>query len=136
MTDIRDRLAQVAAGDNGNTALILTSPLDRKTTTSPPRTPTRRIPTTTESGLPAAPRSSNPARPQPLSRDYPSQHPGPRPGPADPWQVTQHSQPVFSGFDQQPNAPRPQRHVVLAASVFLVFVVLAAIAITLIALLR
>jgi non-specific serine/threonine protein kinase len=138
MAEIRDRLAQVAAGDNGNTALILTSPLERKTLGAPARTPTRRIPTTTESGLPAASRGpASTDAPQPYSSNQPQrQHPASQPGIGEHWQVTQHSQPVFAGFEQQPNAPRPQRHAALAAAVFLVFVVLAVIAITAIALIR
>jgi non-specific serine/threonine protein kinase len=126
MAGIRDRLAQIAAGNAGNTAQILTSPLDRKTSPLPSRPPTRRIPTATESGLPAAPGPA-PQRPTPVSA-------GPAVG--DSWQVTQHSRPGFSGYDQQTPTPSQPRHAALAAAVFLAFVVLAAIAITLIALLR
>jgi serine/threonine protein kinase len=126
MAEVRDRLAQVAAGDNGNTAMILASPLDRTSSNRPQRPPTRRIPTTTESGLPAV-TPSGAAR-----QDAP--HPYPPVAP-DPWQVTQHSQPSYPVFGQQP--PQQQsRHLGLAAAVFLVFVVLAAIAITLIAVIR
>ena len=124
MAGIRDRLAQIAAGDAGNTAQILTSPLDRRTAPLPPRPPTRRIPTTTESGLPAAHGPTTVGRAHPTS------------GVGESWQVTQHSRPVFSGFDQQPGKTDPPRHAALAAAVFLAFVVLAAIAVTLIALLR
>ena len=124
MAGIRDRLAQIAAGDAGNTAQILTSPLDRRIAPLPPRPPTRRIPTTTESGLPAAPGPNTVGRAHPTS------------GVGESWQVTQHSRPVFSGFDQQPGKTDPPRHAALAAAVFLAFVVLAAIAVTLIALLR
>ncbi|ETD30688.1 serine/threonine-protein kinase [Williamsia sp. D3] len=124
MAGIRDRLAQIAAGDAGNTAQILTSPLDRRTAPLPPRPPTRRIPTTTESGLPAAPGPAAVGRAHPTS------------GVGESWQVTQHSRPAFSAFDQQPEKTDPPRHATLAAAVFLAFVVLAAIAVTLIALLR
>ncbi|PHV68784.1 serine/threonine-protein kinase [Williamsia muralis] len=124
MAGIRDRLAQIAAGDAGNTAQILTSPLDRRTAPLPPRPPTRRIPTTTESGLPAAHGPTTVGRAHPTS------------GVGESWQVTQHSRPVFSGFDQPPGKTDPPRHAALAAAVFLAFVVLAAIAVTLIALLR
>ena len=124
MAGIRDRLAQIAAGDAGNTAQILTSPLDRRTAPLPPRPPTRRIPTTTESGLPAAPGPNTVGRAHPTS------------GVGESWQVTQHSRPAFSGFDHQPEKTDPPRHAALAAAVFLAFVVLAAIAVTLIALLR
>ena len=124
MAGIRDRLAQIAAGDAGNTAQILTSPLDRRIAPLPPRPPTRRIPTTTESGLPAAPGPNTVGRAHPTS------------GVGESWQVTQHSRPVFSGFDHQPGKTDPPRHAALAAAVFLAFVVLAAIAVTLIALLR
>ncbi|PYE14623.1 serine/threonine protein kinase [Williamsia limnetica] len=127
MAEVRDRLAQVAAGDNGNTAMILASPLDRPSPGRPPhRPPTRRIPTTTESGLPAVTSSG------PRWQDAAQTHPPVTP---DPWQVTQHSQPSAPVFGLQP--PQPQsRHLGLAAAVFLVFVVLAAIAITLIAVIR
>lgn len=124
MAGIRDRLAQIAAGDAGNTAQILTSPLDRRIAPLPPRPPTRRIPTTTESGLPAAPGPATVGRAHPTS------------GVGESWQVTQHSRPAFSGFDHQPEKTDPPRHAALAAAVFLAFVVLAAIAVTLIALLR
>ena len=124
MAGIRDRLAQIAAGDAGNTAQILTSPLDRRIAPLPPRPPTRRIPTTTESGLPAAHGPTTVGRAHPTS------------GVGESWQFTKHSRPVFSGFDQQPGKTDPPRHAALAAAVFLAFVVLAAIAVTLIALLR
>lgn len=130
MAEIRDRLAEVAAGDSGNTAMILTSPLDRANRGQPSRPPTLRIPTATESGLPAA--TSHDRSQSGQASQWP---PGPqsqRPPAPDPWQVTQHSQPVFG---QQP-PQQQQRHLGLAAAVFLVFVVLAAIAITLIAVAR
>jgi non-specific serine/threonine protein kinase len=124
MAGIRDRLAQIAAGDAGSTEQILTSPLDRRTAPLAPRPPTRRGPTTTESGLAAAPGPATVGRVHPTS------------GVGEWWQVTQHSRPVFSGFDQQSEKTDPPRHAALAAAVFVAFVVLAAIAVTLIALLR
>lgn len=133
MAQIRDRLAEVAAGDAGNTAMVLTSPLDRTYRGGPQRPATRRIPTTTESGLPAASPHDRPPPGRPAEWA-----PGPQsqpPSVPDPWQVTQHSQPSYPVFGQQPPQPQ-QRHLGLAAAVFLVFVVLAAIAITLIAVAR
>jgi eukaryotic-like serine/threonine-protein kinase len=138
MAQVRDRLAQVAAGDNSNTALILTTPLDRRPSGTPHRTTTRRIPTATESGLPAVtgvpgpdPQAGNPAWPNPS--------PTSRPAGPDPWQATEvpgPSYPASWAAAQPPNQQSPQRHLGLAAAVFLVFVMLAAIAITIIALVR
>lgn len=139
MPEIRDRLAEVAAGSTGNTSMILTSPLERTYRGGPSRPPTRRIPTTTESGLPAVTSfdQSQPSRPTqwppPAAQTYPPET-GPPAAPGA-WQVTQHSQPSYPVFGQQP-PQQPQRHLGLAAAIFLVFVVLAAIAITLIAVMR
>ena len=141
MVQVRDRLAQIAAGENSNTASILTTPLERRPATAP-RPATRRIPTTTESGLPAvtgvpgpAPQTFPPPRPRP--RPAPERTPPPvAPDAGQAPQISGSAYPVSWAAAQPQNPQPPQRHLGLAAAVFLVFVLLAAIALTIIALVR